>query len=115
MDWEFDRALDGNIALTGEIELAQHREFTLALAFGDGLQSAVAKLFQGLGIPFAQQCQRFVEQWQRADQSRLPLERHRAIKAICTRQVIVCSWHRGQDLPGCACRLALDSLGASER
>jgi glucoamylase len=74
MDWEFDRALDGNVALTGEIDLAQHREFTLALAFGDGLQSAVTKLFQGLGIPFARQCQRFVEQWERADQSRLPLE-----------------------------------------
>lgn len=74
MDWEFDRALDGNLALTGEIDLAQHREFTLALAFGSGLQSAVAKLLQGLGIPFARQCQRFIEQWERTAHSRLPLE-----------------------------------------
>src|ERR1044071_6082730 len=30
MDWEFDCALDGNIALTGEIDIGQSREFVLA-------------------------------------------------------------------------------------
>ncbi|MGE3108945.1 MAG: hypothetical protein AB7G11_12450 [Phycisphaerales bacterium] len=35
MDWEFDSAPDGNIALTGEIDLRRGPEFVLALAFGD--------------------------------------------------------------------------------
>jgi len=74
MDWEFDRAVDGNVALTGEIDLGQTQEFTLGLAFGDGLQSALAALFQGLAIPFDQQRQRFQEQWSRPDGSRAPLE-----------------------------------------
>ncbi len=35
MDWEFDHAPDGNIALTGELDLEVHREFTMGLAFGN--------------------------------------------------------------------------------
>jgi hypothetical protein len=31
MDWEFDRAADGNIALTGELGLTRSREFTFGL------------------------------------------------------------------------------------
>ncbi|MBI2997387.1 MAG: glucan 1,4-alpha-glucosidase [Deltaproteobacteria bacterium] len=52
MDWEFDRALDGNVALTGELELKGPREFTVGLALGDGLHSAATTLFQALGVPF---------------------------------------------------------------
>ncbi len=34
MDYEFDRAENGNIALTDEIDLSQGNEFTLGLSFG---------------------------------------------------------------------------------
>ena len=33
MDWEFDQALDGNVALFGELIPGNQREFTLAMAF----------------------------------------------------------------------------------
>ncbi len=75
MDWEFDTAPDGNIALTGELDLRQGPEFTLGLAFGDTLQSAVTTLFQSLGLPFAQQRKRFDEQWDRGSKHIVPLER----------------------------------------
>lgn len=75
MDWEFDRALDGNVALTGEIELAGARDFTLALALGDSLQNAVTTLFQALGVPFSEQSQRYREQWDRPCRRMLPLEK----------------------------------------
>lgn len=65
-DWEFDRAPDGNIALTGEIIPQNGREFTLALAFGDGQHNAVTTLFQVLGFPFEEHHHRYVEQWNRA-------------------------------------------------
>jgi len=45
MDWEFSRALDGNIALTGLIDLGSAREFTLGLAFGNTLHDATSALF----------------------------------------------------------------------
>lgn len=75
MDWEFDWAPDGNIALTGEIDLSRKTEFTLGLAFGDTLQSAVTTLLQSLGLPFAQHRRRYVEQWNRGCKHILPLER----------------------------------------
>ncbi len=75
MDWEFDIAPDGNIALTGEIDLREGPEFTMGLAFGDTFQSAVTTLFQSLGLPFVQQRKRFVEQWDRGCKHFLLLEK----------------------------------------
>jgi glucoamylase len=64
MDWEFDCAPDGNIALTGELDLRQSREFVLALAFGDSLHHALVTAAQALGVSFADHRTRFIEQWQ---------------------------------------------------
>jgi len=36
MTWCFGEARDGNIAVMGEIDVAQHREFTVAIGLGDG-------------------------------------------------------------------------------
>ncbi len=63
MDWEFDRANDGNVALTGELDLSETREFTLGLAFGDSEQRAVANLLQSLAIPFEEHLARYKKQW----------------------------------------------------
>ena len=65
MDWEFNQARDGNIALTGEIDLSHGLEFTVALAFGRSAQSAATKLLQALATPFADQREKYVSQWQR--------------------------------------------------
>lgn len=75
MDWEFDQALDGNVALTGELDLDGRREFTLGLAFGDGLHSAVTTLFQALGIPFKEHWIRYMGQWNRPYRTIRPLEK----------------------------------------
>ncbi|MBI3951961.1 MAG: glucan 1,4-alpha-glucosidase [Acidobacteria bacterium] len=75
MDWQFDQALDGNVALTGEIALDGQRAFTLGLAFGDGFHSAVTTLFQGLSIPFKEHRKRYIEQWNRPCRKMLPLEK----------------------------------------
>ena len=72
MDWEFDCAPDGNIALTGEIDLRRGREFVLALAFGETLHHALVKGSQALSTPFADHRTRFVEQWRRACDHLLP-------------------------------------------
>jgi glucoamylase len=65
MDWQFDQALDGNIALTGEIDVALNREFTVAVGFGEGHHAALAGVMQSLATPFAAHRQRFIEQWHR--------------------------------------------------
>ena len=68
MDWEFESAPDGNLALTGEVLAPLKdgaREFTLCLAFGDGKHAALTTLLQSLSVPFADQRERFLAQWAR--------------------------------------------------
>lgn len=76
MDWQFDHATDGNIALCGELDLDGTREFTMGLAFGNTEHCAITNLFQGLGIPFKDQLQRYTEQWDRTSAHLLHLEKH---------------------------------------
>lgn len=69
MDWEFDQAPDGNVALTGEIPLSETREFTVGLAFGNRASRALTTIFQSLTIPYAQHRTRFEDQWRRTDRT----------------------------------------------
>ncbi|MGH6875356.1 MAG: glycoside hydrolase family 15 protein, partial [Aestuariivirgaceae bacterium] len=73
MDWEFAAAEDGNIALTGELDIRANSDFTLGLAFGFGRHNAVTTLLQALGISFAEHRKRYIEQWDRACRNRRPL------------------------------------------
>ncbi|MFZ0212389.1 MAG: glycoside hydrolase family 15 protein [Candidatus Acidiferrales bacterium] len=75
MDWQFDHATDGNIALTGQLDLSGRREFTLGLAFGDTEHHATTTLLQTLGIPFEEHHKRYTEQWDRTSSQQLPLEK----------------------------------------
>jgi glucoamylase len=65
MDWEFQEAGDGNIALTGEINLQGGDEFTIAIALGGSCQSTTAKLLQSMAEPFERHREGYVRQWQR--------------------------------------------------
>src|SRR5437867_4714177 len=65
MDWEFRKAEKGNIALTGEIDLTDIGEFTIAVACGGSYPSTAAKLLQSLAEPFESHRERYVRQWQR--------------------------------------------------
>ncbi|WP_035350122.1 glycoside hydrolase family 15 protein [Edaphobacter aggregans] len=66
MTWQFGSALDGNVAVMGEIDISRKREFTLAIAFGDGPHAALAGMMQSLATPFVDHLKRFLLQWSRA-------------------------------------------------
>ncbi|MGI4826675.1 MAG: glycoside hydrolase family 15 protein [Janthinobacterium lividum] len=66
MKWNYGQALDGNIAMMGEIDVSRNREFTIAIAFGDGPHAAIAGITQTLSTPFELHSKRFIEQWHRA-------------------------------------------------
>jgi glucoamylase len=63
MDYQFDSAPDGNVALMGQLDLGQSRDFVLALSFSDSLHHALVTAAQALGTSFEQQRSRFIEQW----------------------------------------------------
>jgi glucoamylase len=66
MDWEFGSALEGNIAITGEIRANRVRNFTVALGFGEGHHAALSATMGALTKPFELHLKRFIEQWHRA-------------------------------------------------
>jgi len=78
LDWGFDRALEGHIGLTGELEALVGQDFTVGLAFGDSLQASIVTLFQALGHDFGERKRIFLEQWREAYQGSLALEEHSA-------------------------------------
>ena len=62
LDWQHEAALDGNIALTGRLDLSMGNEFTLGLAFGTTKHDALSTLAQSLSIPFEKVRETFVRQ-----------------------------------------------------
>ncbi len=65
LDWHYAAALDGNIALTGGLDLAHGPEFTIGLAFGTTQHDALSTLLQSLSVPFEQTRESFIRQWER--------------------------------------------------
>lgn len=65
MTHEYDYAPDGNIALTGEIDVSEGYEFVIGLAFGNSSHSGTTRLFQSISTPFEKNKARYIEQWKR--------------------------------------------------
>ena len=65
LDWQYDAVLDGNIALTGGLDLSKGTTFTIGLAFGTTKHNALSTLAQSLSIPFEQTREAFIRQWDR--------------------------------------------------
>lgn len=64
MDWEFATASDGNIALTGAIDVSLSPEFTLALGFGPSREEAARTALASLSKPYAEVEARYIQGWQ---------------------------------------------------
>jgi glucoamylase len=65
LDWQYDAVRDGNIALTGRLDISKTSKFTLGLAFGTTRHNAISTLSQSLSIPFEETRDIFVRQWDR--------------------------------------------------
>lgn len=75
MDWEFDRAEDGNVAVMGEIDLSYGNEFTVGIALGDGRHAATTILTQSLAVPFPEHRAKYIDQWRRISGTLAALEK----------------------------------------
>jgi glucoamylase len=75
MEWEYTRAENGNIALTGEVDLAAcNGEFVLALGFGGIWTEAGQHARSSLLEDYAETCERYVSQWRTWQSSLLKLD-----------------------------------------
>jgi glucoamylase len=64
LDWQYEEALDGNIALTGGLDLSHNAGFTVGVAFGTTQHDALSTLGQSLNIPFQRTYEAFIHQWE---------------------------------------------------
>jgi glucoamylase len=76
LDWEFAQADDGNIAVIGQIDLAERDEFTVGLAFGDSLHATTTALAQSLSLPFELYRKTYIAQWREAQRDLPDLKRY---------------------------------------
>ncbi len=66
LDWEFDEALDGNVAVIGQVRMPPDRRFTVGIAFAHSLHAVLTRLAQSLAVPFREHRAHFVNEWRRA-------------------------------------------------
>ena len=101
MDWEYDAAYDGNVALMGQLDLSGGREFTLGMAFGNSQHDAVTTLIQSLSIPFSHNYENFITQWQRTSKRFALMDRLKAKDSeLFERSVNLLLAHEDKTYPG---------------
>jgi glucoamylase len=101
MEWEYDRAENGNIAFTGEIDLAASKgEFLLALGFGfiwtEAGQQARSTLFED----YAEIRQHYVAQWSNWQKQLLPLDDHVRQNDLYRASTALLRTHESKDFLG---------------
>jgi glucoamylase len=78
MVWSYERATDGNVALTGEIDLpATNGQFVLALGFGSTPNEAGHRVLASLQDGFETAKKSYIRAWQNWQESLPPLKKGR--------------------------------------
>lgn len=99
LDWHYDAAYDGNIALTGGLDLSRGNEFSVCLAFGTSQHDALSTLGQSLSIPFERVRKTFILQWERTSRRfSLATDSHNA--QLFQRSVNLLLAHEDKTYPG---------------
>jgi glucoamylase len=101
MQWEYDRAENGNIAFTGEIDLAAcGGEFILALGFGAIVTEAGQQVRSALFEDFAGACQDYVSHWKHWQDTLIKLDEPRRENDLYRASTAVLRTHESKDFLG---------------
>ena len=101
MSWEYTRAENGNIALTGEIDLeACGGEFVLALGFGGIWSEAGQQVRSSLSESFEDLRQHYVAQWEGWQHGLLPLDSPPRERDLYRASAAVLRTHESKDFLG---------------
>ena len=101
MTWQYTRAENGNVALTGEIDLdACGGEFILALGFGGVWSEAGQQARSSLLESYDELCTRYVEQWKSWHDSLLPLDQPEREHDLYRASMAVLRSHESTDFLG---------------
>ncbi len=101
MQWEYPRAENGNIAFTGEIDLAASSgEFVLALGFGAIWSEAGQQARSTLSEDYQEVRRHYVAQWQKWQTTLLPLDEPQRPQDLYRASVAVLRTHESKDFLG---------------
>lgn len=102
MTWKHERAENGNVALTGEIDLAAcGGEFTLAVGFGRFFTEAGHRVLSSLHEVFDNIRADYVEAWQAWQKTLIPLEAaEKRAKDLYRISTAVLRTHEAKNFPG---------------
>ena len=101
MEWEYTRAENGNIAITGEIDLeACQGEFVLALGFGGIWTEAGQQARSGLFEDYAEVREHYVSQWKHWQNKLLPLDEPPRQNDLYRSSTSVLRTHESKDFLG---------------
>ncbi len=101
MTWVYDRAENGNIALTGEIDLLPSRgEFTIALAFGRNAAEAGNRARASLSDGFERAKTDYMHEWTAWQERLLPLARSGSGPDLYAISTAVMRTHEAKNFPG---------------
>ena len=100
--WEYTRAENGNVALTGEVDLAKsHGQFTLALGFGKDPEEAAGNAIASLrdGFEKAKNC--YMAAWQESVKTHSSLPKAGAgLNDLSLTSLAVLRTHESKTVPG---------------
>jgi glucoamylase len=101
MTWSYPRAEDGNVALTGEVDLeAANGEFLLALGFGGNSSEAAQRALASILGGFDAAARDYVQGWQEWQESLLPLAEDPESAGIYRVSTAVLRAHESKAFPG---------------
>lgn len=101
MTWSYERAEDGNVALTGELELGQEGVARLALGFGTDAAQAAHQARAGIQDDFDDVLHDFTREWRAWHDSLLRLREARGDETdLFSVSMSVLHTHEGKQLPG---------------
>ena len=101
LTWDYTRAENGNLALTGEIDLAACQgKFVLALGFGRNCWESGQQVLSSLLEDCDEIREHFVRQWRNWQESILPLDREKREVDLYRTSMAVLRSHESKDFVG---------------
>jgi glucoamylase len=101
LTWDYTRAENGNVALTGEIDLAAcNGEFVLALGFGGIATEAGQQVRSSLSEPIAELREQYAVHWRDWQDALLPLDEPLREHDLYRASAVVLRTHESKDFLG---------------
>lgn len=102
MTWEFERAENGNVALTGEIDLDElnGNSFVVALGFGRNPEEAGQRARASIMDSFESAKTSFIQEWKRWQRKLFPIENSKVNGNLFTFSATMLKVHESKRHPG---------------